>query len=408
MKFAELLQRYKDGTATEEEIREVEEEIEKNELINDFISQQLPELEGLSLLQEENQQEARKIASAVNRKLWKIICVVIAALTALALLINYVALPYYNSRFYDPYQIVKGVPDVRNQEKDYTNTFTPLFMNVDVFLDLYFPGWMAQQEKVYPLGMGEYDVLIKINNTFDGQEDFSARLSKGVIEQGIEKEWFFPTPTAGRFYEKGSRFFRVTFVDENGNETQEQQPDVRQGYREEMEKLPESVFIEAYITFEENMTVEELLKWKEEVPVTLTWAAVETGDDCYLGEVGFDVDMGGYVLEPTEEFEEMFPYLQVNSSNTHGEAETAEQFEQHYKSMLKYMSYQEEFLDAFCDVNHYNDAESYQKALDYAEENGINIYGAVVTGTRNDMMELEQRADIHSFQISNVKLSIYG
>ena len=215
MKFAELLQRYKDGTATEEEIRLVEEEIEKNELINDFISQELPQLEEFSLLREENKQEAKKIASAVNRKLWKIIGTATALITAAALLVNYVALPYYNNLFYNPNKVAEGVPDLREREdyEQYMETFTPLFMNVDVFLDLFFPGWMAQQEKIYPLGMGEYDVLIEINNTFDGQESFSARLNKGEIEQGIEKEWFFPTPTAGRFYEKGSRYFRVSFVD---------------------------------------------------------------------------------------------------------------------------------------------------------------------------------------------------
>ena len=35
MKFAELLQKYKDGSATDEEKRLVEEELEKDELINE-------------------------------------------------------------------------------------------------------------------------------------------------------------------------------------------------------------------------------------------------------------------------------------------------------------------------------------------------------------------------------------
>ena len=43
MKFHELLERYKNNTATEEEIRLVEEELEKNELINDYLSEHLLE-----------------------------------------------------------------------------------------------------------------------------------------------------------------------------------------------------------------------------------------------------------------------------------------------------------------------------------------------------------------------------
>ena len=43
MKFQELLDRYKNNTATDEEIALVEEELEKNELINDYLSEHLLE-----------------------------------------------------------------------------------------------------------------------------------------------------------------------------------------------------------------------------------------------------------------------------------------------------------------------------------------------------------------------------
>ncbi len=409
MNFKELLQKYKDGTASREERLLVEEEIAKNELINEYLSEQIDVLPSMEALEQDFSEDARKIKTALNRRIWAIVLAVVMAVVVAFALAKYVALPLYDKQFYNPYEVAEGVPDLREREdyQAYMDVFNPLNVNVDVFLDLFCPGWYAEDEVVRSLGMGNYDILIRINKGMGNNREYSVRLEKGELQQGLRSEWFFPTPTAGRFYEKGSRHFIVSFVDENGNESRKQQADSRESYRQELTKLPESCVIESYITFKDNMTVEEMLEWRRNVNATISWVAVETGEESCLDEIGFDVDCGGFVLETTEEFDAMFPYLQINSSNTKYGEETAEQYEQHYKSMLKYMTYQEDFLNAFCDVNSKSNMEDYEKALSYAEENGISIYGAVIVGDRNEMIELEQREEINSFVISDVKLSIY-
>jgi len=409
MNFKEMLEKYKNGTANEEEILLVEEELAKNELINEYLSEQMDTLPSLEALEEDFSKDAKKIKMALNRRIWTVVLAVVLICALLFAVIKYIALPLYDEQFYDPYKVAEGVPDLRDREdyQEYMDSFNPLNVNVDVFLDLFCPGWYAEDEVVRPWGMGNYDVLIRVGKTMGEHKEYNARLEKGKLQQGLRSEWFFPTSSMGRFFEKGSDYFTVTYVDENGNESRKQQEDNRESYRKELEKLPESCIIESYITFTENKSMEELLEWKKNMTASVSWVAVETGEGCHLDEIGFDMDSGGFILETTDEFDAMFPYLQINSSNTkHGE-ETAEQYEQHYKSMLKYMSCQEDFLNAFCDVNNKSNVEDYEKALRYAEENGISIYGAVLVGNRNEMVELEQRQEINSFVISDVRLSLY-
>ena len=410
MTFAELLQKYKDGTATEEEIRLVEAELEKSEAINEYLGEKIEQLADWEDWEKEFTSDSKKIRGAVNRKLWKMVLLVLLILVLLGALLYYVALPLYNEQFYDPYEVAEGVPDLRvktEENQGYYETFTPLHVNIEAFLDLHCPGWMLQNEKVEALGLGRYETHIEVI-TGHTVKEYTAMVDKGEIQQGINPEWFFPTPHMGRFFDKGSDHFVVTFVDENGNSTRKQQEDSRSRYREELQKLPESAVMTAYVSFDDNMTVEELLAWEKEIDTSVIWAAVESGENSSLSEVGFDVHMGGQILETTEEFDALFPYLDVNSVNSKDAEDMAAIYEQHYKSLLNYMSYQEDFLHAFCTVNSYDSTSAYREALAYAEEQGVQIYGAVLSGSRDAMLQLEQRNEINSFLIDDVRLSQYS
>ena len=77
-----------------------------------------------------------------------------------------------------------------------------------------------------PLGFGAYHIRISSVHAFDGQKDFTCKVVKGEQQQGINRQWFFKTPLAGVFYERGPS--EVVFVDDNGVEHREQQADSRE------------------------------------------------------------------------------------------------------------------------------------------------------------------------------------
>ena len=407
MKFAELLQKYKDGSATDEEKRLVVEELEKNELINEYLSDKL--LSELPTAESSDQQELKKIQSAVNRRLWKMVGICAAILLGAGALVYYVGLPAYNRQFYDPLAAVEGVPDIREGKTEanetYINSFSPLYLSASAFTELHCPGSTVFSAEAEPLGFGAYHVRISSVHAFDGQKDFTCKVVKGEQQQGINRQWFFKTPLAGVFYERGPD--EVVFVDDNGAEHREQQADSRELYRDALPDLPKSAQISAYISFPQDVTLEELLKLEEEwADCSINWAAVRTSDSSYYRQMGFAMNNGGQILEPTEEFEAMFPAISLLGRNKYGETD-AELLKEHFRSLLRYMSHQEDFLKALCAVNGHS-AKDYKEALNYIDENGIGVYGVYVIGSKEGIMALEQRPEVNSFMIEDIKLSIFS
>lgn len=414
MNFAELLQKYKDGSATEEERRLVEEEIEKNELINEYLGEQLPErppLGELPLDSVSEKQEIKKINRAVNRKLLNMTCIVMALLIAAGAFVYYVALPAYDAQFYNPLASVEGVPDVRDGENEqnqaYIESFSPLYLSARAFTELHCPGWDVYDVKAESLGMGKYDVKISSQHYFNGKNEFTCVIDKGEQVQGIASDWFFDTGLTGVFYDKGPQV--VMFVQDDGSYTYAQEESSRAMYRDALPDLPKSSQISAYVSFTEDVSMEEMLSLEEEWDgCGIYWAAVRPNDSSYFHEIGIGVSGGGLVLEPTEEFEEMFPFFcQHGEKYRESELSEAEKLAVHFTSQLKYMSRQEDFIHALCAVNGYS-AIDYQEILDYIEQNGIKIYGVYVIGDRDSMIALEQRKEINSFMIEDIKLSIFS
>ena len=108
----------------------------------------------------------------------------------------------------------------------------------------------------------------------------------------------------------------------------------------------------------------------------------------------------------------MFPHFELDASLLYGDElpEKHIMVEEHFKSLLKYLTYQKEFLTAFCSpsgqVNSCGNVINYHDALTYVKNNGVMVYGAFVIGTRDEMIELEQRAEVASFHLEDVKLAV--
>lgn len=403
MSFSEIFERYRAGTATEEEKKYIEDEIEKNELINEYLDKQiflnLPELEeGES--SEESGKEVRRLRRIMNRKIWSRIT---AAFTAAVLLIFTVSFAC-DCLFYDPEKPASGVPDTRitgNEEMGYTGEYSPLFLNATAFSSLFSPGTVITGTDSESLGFGRHNVWISSSDAA-GRYVYSTGVKQGNIT--AHHNWFFDILPYGVFYDAGPH--NSGWTDENGIMHFEQSQESRQMYREELSALPESSFIYGYISFEEDLTLSEFMDFMDQLEIgcRVDWAAVRTSAEDYFDIYGFDVNRGGVVIDTSEEFEEIFPYFSIVGRT--GEI-TADLYETHFKTLLNYMTYQEDFLKTFCAVNNYSNIGGYRLALKYVEENGVNIFGAYIAGRRDAVISLEQMEGISSFCIDHVKLSAY-
>lgn len=418
MRFAELLEKYKNQTASEEERRLVEEEFEKNELINEYLSEKLldcPPLEEVNLEAENREQtrEIRRINRSVNLRMIKLICMILALLLAAAATVYYVALPAYDARFYNPLAAVEGVADLREGHEEaysYYDDFSPLYLSARAFTELHCPGWTLFDAQAESLGLGSYEVCFRSMHPFREQQNFSCKLEKGEQKQSLDRDWFFYPGSTGQYYDRGSK--EVQYVQDDGSVTYAQSEESRAAYRDALPGLPESVQVSAYVSFEQDLTVEELLALEESMDIgncEFRWLAVRSGESDYFQTLGFSTNSSGLVLEMNDEFDRQFPAFQEDSHllSQGMNDEKAAHLEEHFCSLLRYISYQKDFLNAFCRVNRYDDVSVYEEALDYIESHGVKVFGAYVIGDRDGMIALEQREEIHSFQLEDVKLSLY-
>jgi len=82
-----------------------------------------------------------------------------------------------------------------------------------------------------------------------------------------------------------------------------------------------------------------------------------------------------------------------------------EAYTKHFTSLLKYVNDREEAVAAL----DYNEVkiEYYENALNYVENNGINIYGVLVYGEARELLEFISNEKIKTVDINNVLPSKY-
>lgn len=393
MTFRQLFEKYKNGTASPEEIALVEEELEKNEVINAYLASQLLEQPSLSL-PPENTPQLHQVKSSVRRKFWMMTALCCAIVLLLGFLVQAVALPLYNNQFYNPAQTFKNGPD-------YT---LPLDVDLQIFTRLTCPGWTANSAHVQPLGLGKYNVTFSQSNPYSGQETHHLQVTRGEIPYPVTAIPFHTAP-AGVFYDRGPA--TTIYVDEFDGETTAQPEETRQFYLEEVAQMPKGAYLSAFVSFQEDLSLEQLTALKEQYPHLLfDWAAVRISDDWYFNEIGFPVEYGGIILEDIPDLAEYGP-LDLNNAawKEATPKEQAELLEGFFTSMLSYLSTRDEFLQAFCNFNGIS-AEYYHEALGYVEENGVAVYGLLLSGRPEDMLAFCENPQVNSFCVNGAKFSV--
>ena len=413
MNFAEIFERYKKGIATEEEIKEIEEEIQKSELLAEYFEEKM-QLEFGNLTDIEAEKDMKDIQKKINRNVWKKVVLAFAILCSLLIVGYYLVERICTEKFYNPLKFSNKTTEIVGdaeelQQAELMNI--PLYLNVDTFLSIHCPDQVCgSMEFKAPYlaegsnkGFGSYGIKVKVSQDFGETNVFSTTITRGKTESS---ERFFEIKTRDLFYEAGPQFHtnangKVFLNNQNSNDRKEM--------REEMQELPESVLIASYISFEEDMTLEELFTLFSTVEneYSLEWAAVRTTNEQQYEVMGIDLSgiMRSIYAKPdlTDEFNKEFPYFYISDADDFSKNYSANEYELHFKSMLKYMTYQDEFLKTFCGMR----AETYQDALSYVEENGVNVFGVYVIGSPNAMLEIESMSGVESFEISDVVFSKY-
>ena len=392
MNFKESLERMKKGAASPEETREVEAEIEKYEAIGDYLAERFDAL--LPAPQGEGDPAAvKRLSRRVGWRMFRnslLALLLAAALTALG--VAGCNLYYYNPN--------RGIQPVYSGDGQ-------LMIDLSAFAELHFPGYTVNWAEARRDGPGSYQIQLQMGNLFAGSSQTTTEriVRNRALGSGSAVRDYWKFPVANAF---GYRAGTLSWVDENGGEHHSSDPGELERQRAALEELPASCQAEAYVTFSKDLTLEEFSQLygqygREQPDLYFAYAAVTSADRYMRSTLGFRPSFSGMILENLPE--EQYPLLGLGNHEEELEQDRVKAWETHFRSLLGYMADRPEFIRAMFEVNSISE-NYYRETLSYIDENGVNIYGALIQGSRDDILRFLEEESLRDFYVSDVRLSV--
>jgi hypothetical protein len=393
MSFKSLLDKYKDGNATAEEIKLIEEELNKHDAIEEYLSESYDIGFEKEPSREDIQNETSFVQKSVNKRLRKVILASVAIMFSILFTINYIVSPIVSRFYYNP------------SEKTVAKYFEDLFFDLRVITELNLPGYAINSAGSEKLGFGEYNIYFQRLNLFNrSRKDISAKIKRN--DKIGNWQDFYVSDYLG--------FWDIR--EPNPTPTRDEITKMKnKEVISHIKELNPVSYISSYILFNEDMSVKQLdeLITKYSNKVSFRWAGVrtESKDKTVYYLSGFNPNSNDGSSTEDSADKNKYPYLQLldymadeeNRSKFNGSMEEA--YTKHFISLLKYMTDREEAVKSL----DYNGAKIgyYKNALNYVEKNGVNIYGVLVYGEARSLLEFIDNEKMKSIEIEGVLPSKY-
>lgn len=373
MTFRELLEKYKNQTATPEERKQVEAELEKYNALTEYLLEQDVDMEGEDLA--DQQEELQKIDRSMKKRGRRIIaiavviaCVVMGALTAFQPAISKVI-------WYDP------------TEQDLQQYSYDISCHLAVLAELTMPEVQMESVMITEKGWGQYDLQVQQREWSSGEylwEDGTVTRGKIQLKSNVYQ------------YSVINAFSRGTA--EFGNSVMTESAKAKAALAD----LPEYLKMEAYVSLGKDWTMEELENFAAQQDGYLGWVGVRTSpeDQQFLPLMGFDADSSGYIWENVDA---AYPFYELSM---HEDVPLAEAWEKHFLALLQYSI---DHGDFYARLNQSNDhGSTCQMVQEYVTENGVKTYGFLYYGTPAEMRKLLENEDVEGIYVTDYQLRVPG
>lgn len=391
MDFKGLLDNYRNGTASEEEKKSIEEELEKHELISEYLSESYDIGFEKSSFYEITNNETASVKRSVNKKLRKVILLSVCIVFLILLTIKYIISPIVSSCYYNPSQKTVG---------KYQND---LFFDLRVFTELNLPGYAIRTVSSEGLGFGEYNIYFERFNLFNHEsKDVNVKIKRNLKIGSFQD--FFARDNFG--------FMDITQPNSN---MQEFHKVWNERYINNLKALNPVSYVSCNIVFKEDISIKEFdeLRNKYGDKINFKWVGVRTESKNkpvnYLS--GFNPNFNDTAVSGDSADKVKYPYLQLVDYMGDKEAMNkfngsfVDAYSKHFISMLKYMNDRKKAVIAL--DNNSTKVEYYSNALNYVQNNGINIHGVLIYAEAKDLLDLLSNEEVNSIEINGVLPSKY-
>lgn len=358
MTFKELFERYRDGTATEEERRMVDEELEKATLINEYLlgSWEEPPAEAPA-------GEFRQVKRSLRKRSAVLVLTCLVLSAALLLGVLKIGIPMAERRYFDPTRATwsEEKTDFEIAMECYYTLFSfrRLFTGVEPAQDTGFASWTLD--------------LSYVDGNEDGKTVYrTASVEKNDIHFARDSLSFvspelFSTPYV---YPANPSFSDV----------------IREYVSFTLEAAQPHEKVIAAITFSEDLTAQELMELSRQFDGLFYWAGVRVNDGLPRTQplIGVQLAQGRDDCGVNA----AYPDLECGFP-------TEYTLESHFRSLVTYCrDYQKNTID----IGIVEDPEYFDKVLSYLDENGMHFYGCFASGDPEAFLWLAENGYISDLQ----------
>ena len=448
MKYNELLELYKQKALNEDQMKQVEADIERQEAISEYlfdrdeaiadfledageIKTNATEMQGIKKGNDHNTEDFVKMINRSIRRAFIKMGIVVAVITLAITLFIFLALPKVVDHFY--YNPGESVGEEGNR----------LSLDLAVYTELRVPNCNRDNVAVESRGYGKYDILIYQNVSYNSHfTNLAGRIEKGNMTLYNSNVMRPPTGNAFAWFqmEGDSSDSLRDLIDVQGQANCCAAGDVEQATRT-LESLDENERYVAYVTLDKMMGYEDFMEYLESSAIVndfgRIWCAVctengieeiDTSQNGVVMEengvatsrismfqaenIGFNCDLtSSHALDWNREkypnlllWDNMTINAQEKAGIRDGDRELRENMKKedfmktHLVSMLRYMADSEEFLNMMKE-----NPEGYRNAADYVEEHGIMVYGfAGITG-KETILELNEDEAVYEIYVNELQ-----
>lgn len=369
MGYKEKIQKYKDGTLSEDERRDLEQEMEKIREISDYIyGLKLSENADFSGEREKSAEESLKnIRRSVSRRFLKAGVATGAIVIAVVMFLIFGLSPLMNRLYYDPAEAA-------------SEASTVLDVPMHVFTELHCVDQNYSYALAKPEGFGSYSIKCGFSSGLQSSEE-SLFLNKGKFDE----DSFYDT-------------FKLNHSTDDFEVTEKRDD---RFYVKELARLPESAYVKCAVNFKKALSLEELRDIMDRNQVYGVRAIADLGErQISANHLGFIPGSSGKILEKDAYDSKQYPYL----CNT--DAETPKEWALHFQNMLEYLIENDDFMGAIPDGE--LQKEQYKEALAYIKKNGVKVYSLVTFASPENLRNMRKDSRVANISIMDVKVSEYS
>lgn len=398
--WQEVAERIKNKTATPEERQAFEEKCAEYQWFQEYLfDEDWPELLSNQEVSREEDLFYKRIKKQTHNKLLRLIFFVLMSFIGLG------AIGIWGFHKWEDHYYFDATTTMSESK-------IPNLMTYELLYDeLFFPDFQLQGGQIKKTDSAEYQINYQYQKRYQETSQLLEHSYQIVRNNFQDQNEMNPV-----FTQRTYPMFLAGYEDESLREMAET---LQEKNLEKITELPQSSSVYGFLTFKEPLSMKQIFEqfglsgWLSTEEATIHWLSVknkETFQDqnqTSIRMMGMDMGEGGFSFQIENEayikLNQKYPKLFPQAFVSRKLADTPEDYEQHFQSLLNYLIDKAAMLD-YVSLQLNDAKEELEAASQYIQINGVKIDGLYFSASRDKFLELAQNPFVLTTEVFETTL----